>query len=330
MFDKIQDSYARSLDDYSATVSWEEREPLYRGDPNDDPLSRFKSTVCVDDVPTDVAELANREIEDSIHGFFGPESAIWHITKERRLLLASLSAILLQIAHPKVGAALDDHSTLQIDYGHRMRETYDIVDTIVFGDAVSAIRAIVIVRRMHDRVQGETEENLATVDAGERYYANDPELMRWVWATLVDQILAGYNTYVGPLSVAEIRQFYREMKLFGQLVGMPEGMAPETLVSFDEYYRRMTAEELAVGNAGLRVADGIIEQLSSPSIGRFFAAATLPPPVRAEYDLPWGSVRHRLHGVFASLVRNAPIETLPDRLRYRYKYREFGRARGND
>lgn len=326
MSDQNREGHGRGVNDYSATIFRGERGPLYRGDPDDDPLSRFESTVCVGDVPTDVAELANREIEDPDHGFFGPESAIWHITKERRLLLASLSAILLQIAHPKVGAALDDHSTLQIDYRRRMRETYDIVDTIVLGDAVSAVRAIVIVRRMHDRVQGETEENLATVGTGERYYANDPKLMRWVWATLVDQILVGYNTYVGPLSDAETRQFYREMKLFGRLVGMPEGTAPETLVSFDEYYRRMIDEELAVGNAGRRVADGIIEQLSSPSIGRFFAAATLPPPVRAEYDLPWGPVRHRLHGVFASLVRNAPIETLPDRLRYRYKYREFGRV----
>ena len=303
-----------------------EQGPIYVGDPEDDPLFRFGSTVRVEDVPEDVMVLAERETDDPEHGFFGPDSAIWELTKESRLLLANLTTLLLQIAHPKVGAALDDHSTIQNEYSNRMRETYDIADTIIFGDAASAIRATVIVRRIHERVRGETEEDVGNVDAGEPYYANDPELMLWVWATLVDQVLAGYETYIGALTVSQKRQFYREMKVFGQLVGVPPQTFPETVTEFRSYYQTTVDEEIAIGTAGAAVADALLVQLPSPLLGEFFATATMPHPVRDEYGLPWGPVRARLHSALSALIRNVPNWTLPARLRFREKYREFERA----
>lgn len=302
-----------------------EQGPIYVGDMEDDPLFRFASTVCVEDVPEDVVVLAQREIDDPEHGFFGPDSAIWELTKESRLLLISLTTLLLQIAHPKVGAALDDHSTIQNEYSNRMRETYDIADTIIFGDAASAIRATVIVRRIHEQVRGETEEDIGNVDAGDPYYANDPELMLWVWAAFVDQILTGYETYVGILSKTRKRQFYREMKLFGQLVGVPPQTFPETVTEFRSYYQTTLDKELAVGTTGAVVADAILVQLPSPLLGEFFAAATMPDPVRNEYGLPWGPGRARLHRALSALIRNVPNWTLPARLRYREKYRELNR-----
>jgi uncharacterized protein (DUF2236 family) len=303
-----------------------EQGPIYVGNPEDDPLFRFGSTVRVEDVPEDVVVLAEREIDGPEYGFFGPDSAIWELTKENRLLLASLTPLLLQIAHPKVGAALDDHSTIQNEYSNRMQETYDITDTIIFGDAASAIRAAVIVRRIHERVRGETEEDVGNVDAGEPYYANDPELMLWVWATLVDQVLAGYETYIGPLTTPQRRQFYREMKLFGQLVGMPPQTFPKTVPEFRSYYQTTVDEEITVGTAGAAVADAILVQLPSPLLGAFFAAATMPDPVRDEYGLPWGPGRARLHRALSALIRNVPNWTLPARLRYREKYRKFDRV----
>lgn len=302
-----------------------EQGPIYDGKPEDDPLFRFGSTVRVEDVPKDVVVLAEREIDDPNHGFFGPDSAIWEITKESRLLLVSLTTLLLQIAHPKVGAALADHSTIQDEYSHRMRETYDIADTIIFGDAASAIRATVIVRRIHERVRGETEENIGNVDAGEPYYANDPELMLWVWAAFVDQILAGYETYIAALPITKKRQFYREIKLFGQLVGIPPQAFPETVTEFRSYYQTTIDKEIAVGTAGATVTDAILVQLPSPLLGEFFAAATMPDPVRDEYGLPWGSGRARLHSALSTLIRNVPNCTLPARLRYREKYRDLDR-----
>lgn len=302
-----------------------EQGPIYVGDPEDDPLFRFGSTVRVKDVPEDLVVLAEREIDDPEHGFFGPDSAIWELTKESRLLLVSLTTLLLQVAHPKVGAALDDHSTIRNEYSDRMRETYDITDTILFGDAASAIRATVIVRRIHERVRGETEEDVGNVDAGEPYYANDPELMLWVWAAFVDQILTGYEMYVGFLTVPQKRQFYREMKLFGRLVGVPPRTFPETVTEFRSYYQTTVDEEIAVGTAGAAVADAILVQLPSPLLGEFFAAATMPDPVRDEYGLQWGPGRARLHSALSALIRNVPNWMLPARLRYREKCRELNR-----
>src|SRR5438128_1502381 len=43
-------------------------------------------------------------------GRFGPESVVWRVHRERALLLSAPAAVLMQLAHPLVGAAIAEHT----------------------------------------------------------------------------------------------------------------------------------------------------------------------------------------------------------------------------
>jgi uncharacterized protein (DUF2236 family) len=291
-----------------------------------DPLRAFDETVTLGDVPPDVAALVRSRVDDPDEGFFGPGSATWEVSRENTLFLCGPTTILLQIAHPKVGAALADHSTLQDDYYTRLHDTFDIIDTVAFGDVTSAVRASVIVRKIHERVTGRVDDDVGPFEAGETYYANDPELMCWIAATLIDQALTGYETYVGSLSDETREAYYRESRIFYRLLGIPADTLPETLEGFYDYYERTLAEEITIGPDSDAVASGFLGQFTPEPLVRTLAAGTMPDRGREAYDLRWGSARRGLFGGFARLVRAVPKDLLPDRYRYREKYREFDRV----
>ena len=49
---------------------------------------------------------------------------------------------------------------------------------------------------MHGKVRGELERPAGRFPAGTPFAADDPELLLWVLATLVDSALVFYDTYV--------------------------------------------------------------------------------------------------------------------------------------
>src|ERR1051325_2805260 len=68
-------------------------------------------------------------------GVFGPDSVTWRISRETAVLLGGGSrALLLQVAHPKVAAAVDDHSRYRSDPLGRLRDTLDAIYAFTFAD----------------------------------------------------------------------------------------------------------------------------------------------------------------------------------------------------
>src|SRR5207249_10256886 len=107
---------------------------------------------------------------------------------------------------------------------------------IVFGDRDTATAAARAVNQTHSRVRGTG------------YRALDPDLLRWVHATLVDSALVTYETFVKPLSEREREDFFQESKLLGELLGIPRAHFPATLADFTTYLERMVSEgEVHVG-----------------------------------------------------------------------------------
>ena len=79
-------------------------------------------------------------------------------------------------------------------------------------------KAATRLRRRHDQVNGVSPDGVA-------YDAHDPELLLWVWATLVDTARLLYERCVRPLSDEERERYYREQKLFAYACGVPQGSA---------------------------------------------------------------------------------------------------------
>lgn len=293
----------------------------------DAPLAHIGDAVDVADVPADIARIAAAEVEDPAAGFFGPDSLSWRINRENVLYIAGVTPILLQIAHPSVAAGLRDHSTLQADYLTRLTHTFDVVDTLFFGDAESAITGAVIVRRIHEGVTGEVGDDAAGVDPEDTYYANDPELLWWVAATLFDLSSRAYEALVEPLSRAEKRQYYQEHTIFQRLVGLPESELPDTLSDFEARYERTIREDLILAEAGQEVTEGFLSQFGrARPLADFLGAALMPEGAREIFGYEWDSGRQRRFDALTKLLRSVPLWALPNRLRYRKQFRAFDRV----
>lgn len=247
-------------------------------------------------------------------GFFGPESATWKIDREMVLFLGGPRSLLLQIAHPAVAAAVEEHSDFRVDPLGRLNRTLDAVFTIVFGDRKAAREAAARVVRRHGPVKGVIDETSASPWSGKAYHAQDPELLLWVHATLVDTALLIYELVVGKLERRESERYYEESRVVGEMLGIPPAVLPKTLADFEDYFRSMVeGPTLHVG----RIARAQKEDLLriDPSYG--FTSI-----YGAEWGRRWGPAIDRapMKRLYADVVRVVAAGMLPPRLREAYGY----------
>lgn len=229
-------------------------------------------------------------------GFFGPGSMAWRLNREMLLGLVVLRALFLQVAHPKVAQGVADHSDFRQRPFARAIATFKAQQKIVFGSAEESIEALMRIYARHVSVKGSD------------YEANDPTLLFWVYATLIDSMFFAYKTFLPDLSLQEWAAFYEEGKLFGRLIGIPTEIVPRTKADFDAWMQAMLAsEEIHVSPAGYEVGRSLLRmpvRLAAP-LTSFVAAATLPARLRMEFGLGWGRRRQRLFAALARLLRFA-------------------------
>ena len=91
---------------------------------------------------------------DSASGFFGPGSMVWRIDREAAVFLAAGRALLLQLAHPWVAAAIAEHSQSLRDPIGRFHRTFGVVFTMVFGTTEDALAAARGLYRRHTAIRG--------------------------------------------------------------------------------------------------------------------------------------------------------------------------------
>ncbi len=243
----------------------------------------------------------------------GPGTVTWRVNREAAVLAGGGRALLLQVAHPLVAAGVAQHSSYQADPWGRLIRTLEITYAIVFGTPEESARAAERLRRRHDHVKGVSGE-------GVPYDAQDPALLLWVWATLVETALTLYARAFAPLTAAERERFYEEQKLLAHASGVPAGGCPRTYADFAAYYERMLREELRVTPAARAVADAIVHApvpLALRPLRRanaLITAGLLPPRLGADYGFRWGRGDElRLRAALAAL--RAAGRITPRRLR---------------
>ena len=252
-------------------------------------------------------------------GLFGPGSVTWRVNREAILLAGGGRALLLQVAHPAVAAGVAQHSDYQEDPWGRLIRTLDVTTRMVFGDMQTAARAARGLHSAHSGVKGEADD-------GTPYSARDPDLLLWVWATLVDTALLVYGRYLRPLPIGDVQRYYEEQKRFAAACGVPDGHCPDTYAEFTEYFQGMVAGELRVTADARAVADAIMRPRVPWPLRPLFAPNTLvtigllPPALRGQYGYDWGPGRERL--LAASTVAARRVLPLLPRV-----VREFPAAR---
>ena len=67
-------------------------------------------------------------------GLYADDSITRRVNRENILLLGGGRALLMQLAHPKVAAGVDDHSDFRTHPIRRLRRTVLMTMAIVFGE----------------------------------------------------------------------------------------------------------------------------------------------------------------------------------------------------
>jgi uncharacterized protein (DUF2236 family) len=215
---------------------------------------------------------------------FASDAAVRQVNGEGVLLLGGGRALLMQLAHPLVARGVADHSDFEHDAFARLRRTLEASFTMVFGSADEARRTAEAVRAVHDRVTGAV------------YAANDPALLLWVHATLVDTAIRVYQRFVGPLSDGVAGRYYEESTVIAELLGVPRHRQPADLPAFREFVRTSVAT-LEVSETARRLAHAVLHPdvpwFGEPlfALARQITVGLLPLPLRLQYGLRWDSRR---------------------------------------
>lgn len=234
----------------------------------------------------------------------GRDSLAWRVNSEPLVFTGGGRALLMQVAHPGVGAGVEQHSSYASDPWGRFFRTVDVMMKLSFGSEEDSARQARLLDKMHRRVTG-------TTDFGEPYTAHDTDLQVWVWATLVDTALIVYELMQPKLTPSERERFYQESKLVAYGCGVPAGACPETWDDFVTYIDRVVAEDLTVTRSARAVATaamvpplplGLDRLTATPN--QLMTVGLMTPSLRAQYGFAWDDGRQRRLERF---VRNARV-----------------------
>ncbi len=223
-------------------------------------------------------------------GIFGPSSMSWKINRESALFLGAARAALLQLAHPWVATALQQHSGLMARPIARFHNTFRIVFAMIFGSLEQAVAAARHLYALHTRIRGEMTEGGGAWARGSVYEANEIAALRWVYATLVESAVLAYECVMPPLTAAELAAYFAESKTLAGLFGLPASELPEDWAGFLDYCRTMEASnQLRVSQTARGMAHDLLAGAGSwIKPPRWYCALTkecLPERFRQEFGL---------------------------------------------
>jgi uncharacterized protein (DUF2236 family) len=244
-------------------------------------------------------------------GLFGPASTTWRVSREVAVLLGGgARALMLQVAHPKVAAAVADHSRYRSDPLGRLFDTLNAIYGFTFADMPGVERILSQVHQVHTHVYGRTADE-------QGYSALDPHLLLWVYATLIDSSLLAYETFVSPLPDLQREAFYSELRGAAPHWGIRASELPDSLVGLRAWMAGLVASgEVQVSAQGRSVGRYILEPhvwwVPRPvELGmRELTVWLLPPVLRAGFGYTWGPRRELVMRRLAACSR-AVVPRLP-------------------
>jgi uncharacterized protein (DUF2236 family) len=188
--------------------------------------------------------------DEEIDGLLvGPDSVSWRVASDARLYTVMLYPLLLQVAHPTVGAGVRDYSDFDKRPWDRLLRTLDYVNLLVYGGQAAVLTGRRL-RTLHKGFRGVSER-------GERYYALEPKAYAWVHATLIETYVAGQQHFGKPMTREQIERFYREYRGLGRLIGVRERDLPADWDGFRSYFEDVVSGELVRTESVDRVLSSI-------------------------------------------------------------------------
>jgi len=282
--------------------------------------------IVTDSVLERQLELIQPSAASPSAGVFGPASTTWQLSREAVMFLAAGRALLLQLAHPWVAAAVADYSRALDEPIARFHRTFKTVFTMVFGTADQAFDAARRLHRRHSQITGVLPTTVGPFKGGSRYSANNISALRWVHATLIDSALVAYDLVLGELTGEQRAQYYSESRTFAGLFGIPETLMVADYSAFTAYAEAMFHSDiLTVSIVAQRIAEQIFagpgRWLRVPASYRAVTSGMLPERLRRDFGFSYGDAERRIGERTVRWIKWA-YPLLPPRLRYVGPYHE--------
>jgi uncharacterized protein (DUF2236 family)/Ca2+-binding EF-hand superfamily protein len=252
----------------------------------------------------------------------GAGSATWRYLGKWQLLLVTHRSLVLQAAHPAIGAAVSQFSVYAARPWRRLFNTLNSLQLYVYGTQAQRDKEITRLDRLHRRVRGVDER-------GRSFTAEDRQARMWVHLTLFDSMVLMQRLSGEPLSRRETERLYGEWVALGLRFGLAHGEQPATLEDFAAYFDRMVEEVLEDNTAVRDLISGTILHAPPPPGVRIpklvwtplwravttaavqATISTLPPALGRKLGLTpvpgAGLVVHGLHHVVRLVMDALPV-----------------------
>lgn len=176
----------------------------------------------------------------------GSNSVTWRFFGDWRGMLTGPWSGSMQNMHPKLGAAVWEHSDFFGERWQRVfRSLYPIIGVVFDGDGEAAGREI---RDYHREIKGELPD-------GTRYHALDPDVFYWAHSTFWYGNIRCAEAFGPRISEADKRAMFAESREWYSRYGVSMRPVPETYEDFLAYWDRMCREVLVDHPAARRVLD---------------------------------------------------------------------------
>ncbi|MFE0642669.1 oxygenase MpaB family protein [Streptomyces sp. NPDC058877] len=185
------------------------------------PLIRRLRTKAGDALLRRVAGPTAHRKRARIHGtpgprWFAPDRPVRIVHADASMYVGGLAALLLQSLHPVAMAAVWAHSGFRGDPWGRLQRTSTFLAETTFGTAHDAERAVERVRRVHERVVGQTS-------GGVPYRASDPSLLSWVHIAETYCFLEAHQRYGrSPLTGRQADAYVADMASVAVRLGVED------------------------------------------------------------------------------------------------------------
>ena len=281
---------------------------------------------------TEIPTHAQQSLETQNN--LGPDSLLWHYAGDMRIGLTGLSAGVLQLMHPGVGAGVAEHSKFFDEPWERIERSLPWILGVIYDPDPNATGKQV--RDFHKSVKGSDEK-------GRTYRALNPETYWWAHATFQDMVEQVVNRFSHrTLSSNDKELLYEQGVEWYSRYSVSKRPVPKNYQEFqekvhyiqDEVLEMTPSAEKAINKATSRDVEkvpqipGIIWKFLGLPVSetvRLVTIGGLPENVRKRFDIPWSPVfdEPRLKVLEETIKRGWHF--LPAELRYHPRARAGNR-----
>jgi len=255
--------------------------------------------------------------------YFTDDSMLRRVIRETVVAFSAPRTLLMQAAHPVAFAGFFAHTGSLDDPYARLRRTAQVMDLVAWGPREEADAATARVRAIHAKVRGTLAEDAGPWPAGTPYAADDPELLLWILATLMDSASLVYERYVAHLDPRELDALWADYRVVGHLFGLADDEMPADHRAFRAYMNEMLRSgDLHVTAEARELATRIVFRPPVPTaaipLGELVNQSTigwLPITLRRQYRFLWDPIRAAALRGGAESMKRLVVPLAPERFR---------------